>query len=105
MVSTIYAQTYEGITEKQIRGTLNKWYKNEPFVRILPLDKFPNMSHVKGTNCCDIGFHLEPESGRLILVSAIDNLLKGAAGQAVQNMNIMFSIDEKAGLDWVQTPL
>ena len=63
------------------------------------------MSHVKGTNFCDIGFHLEPASGRLILVSAIDNLLKGAAGQAVQNMNIMCGIDEKAGLDWVQTPL
>jgi N-acetyl-gamma-glutamyl-phosphate reductase len=105
MVSTIYAQTCKGVTEKQIRATLSKWYENEPFIRILPPDKFPNMSHVKGTNCCDIGFHLEPESGRLIIVSAIDNLLKGAAGQAVQNMNIMFSIDEKTGLDWVQTPL
>ncbi|NWH05548.1 N-acetyl-gamma-glutamyl-phosphate reductase [Desulfobacter latus] len=105
MVSTIYARTRKGAAEKQIRATLNRWYENEPFVRILPPDKFPNMSHVKGTNCCDIGFHLEPESGRLIIVSAIDNLLKGAAGQAVQNMNIMFEIDEKAGLDWVQTPL
>lgn len=105
MVSTIYAQTCEGVAEQQIRDTLNKWYENEPFIRILPPGKFANMSHVKGTNCCDIGFHLEPESGRLIVVSAIDNLLKGAAGQAVQNMNIMFSIDEKAGLDWVQTPL
>ena len=63
------------------------------------------MSHVRGTNCCDIGCHLDPETGRLILVSAIDNLLKGAAGQAVQNMNIMFKIDEKTGLDAVQTPL
>ncbi|WP_321492313.1 N-acetyl-gamma-glutamyl-phosphate reductase [uncultured Desulfobacter sp.] len=105
MVSTIYAQVCAGVTEKQIRTVLDKWYGNEPFVRILPLGKFPNMSHVKGTNFCDIGFHLDPVSGRLIMVSAIDNLLKGAAGQAVQNMNIMFAIDEKAGLDWVQTPL
>jgi len=105
MVSTIYAQICEGIDEKQIRDTLNKWYENEPFIRILPPDQFPNMSHIKGTNYCDIGFHLEPESGRLIMVSAIDNLLKGAAGQAIQNMNIMFSIDEKTGLNWVQTPL
>ncbi len=105
MVSTIYAQAFEGVSGEQIRAGLNKWYENEPFVRILPPDKFPNMSHIKGTNCCDIGFHLEPESGRLVLISAIDNLLKGAAGQAVQNMNIMFAIDEKSGLDWVQTPL
>lgn len=105
MVSTMYAQICQSVTEKQIRDVLNTWYENEPFVRILPPDKFPNMSQVKGTNCCDVGFHLEPSSGRLILVSAIDNLLKGAAGQAVQNMNIMFAIDEKAGLDWVQTPL
>jgi len=105
MVSTIYAQICPGVAEKQIRDTLNTWYENEPFVRILPPDTFPNMSHIKGTNCCDIGFHLEPASGRLIVVSAIDNLLKGAAGQAVQNMNIMFAIDEKSGLDWVQAPL
>lgn len=105
MVSTIYAQICQGVSEKQIRDALNERYENEPFVRILPPDKFPNMSHVKGTNRCDIGLHLEPVSGRLVLVSAIDNLLKGAAGQAVQNMNIMFAIDEKAGLDWVQTPL
>jgi len=105
MVSTIYAQICEAIDEKQIRDTLNKWYENEPFIRILPPDQFSNMSHIKGTNYCDIGFHLEPESGRLIMVSAIDNLLKGAAGQAIQNMNIMFSIDEKTGLNWVQTPL
>lgn len=105
MVSTIYAQIRDGVDEKQIRDAFNGWYENEPFIRILPKGKFPNMSYIKGTNCCDIGFHLEPESGQLIVVSAIDNLLKGAAGQAVQNMNIMFSIDEKAGLDWVQTPL
>jgi N-acetyl-gamma-glutamyl-phosphate reductase len=105
MVSTIYAQIREGVDEKQLRDTFNEWYGKEPFIRLLPAGKFPNMSHIKGTNYCDIGFHLEPESGRLVVVSAIDNLLKGAAGQAVQNMNIMFSIDEKAGLDWVQTPL
>ena len=54
--------------------------------------------NVKGTNCCDIGFVLKPQSDRLILTSAIDNLVKGAAGQAVQNMNLMFGIDEALGL-------
>ena len=105
MVSTIYAQVCDGVAEKQIRDTLNGWYDKEPFVRVLPPGKYPNMSHIKGTNCCDIGFHLEPGSGRLIMVCAIDNLLKGAAGQAIQNMNIMFAVNEKLGLDWVQTPL
>ena len=63
------------------------------------------MSHVRGTNYCDIGCHFDENSGRIILVSAIDNLVKGAAGQAVQNMNIMFGLADETGLDYVQTPL
>ncbi|MEA1968153.1 MAG: N-acetyl-gamma-glutamyl-phosphate reductase, partial [Thermodesulfobacteriota bacterium] len=64
--------------------------------------QFPDIAHVRGTNFCDIGFILNRESGRLIIVSAIDNLLKGAAGQAVQNMNLMFGIDEQSGLTTIQ---
>jgi N-acetyl-gamma-glutamyl-phosphate reductase len=56
--------------------------------------RFPDTLHVKGTNFCDIGWMVDPGSGRLILMSAIDNLVKGAAGQAVQNMNLMFGFDE-----------
>lgn len=105
MVSTIYATIKPGISLEEIRDTYDRYYNDTPFVRLLPEGRFPAMSHVRGTNCCDIGCHLEPGTGRLILVSAIDNLLKGAAGQAVQNMNIMYGIDENTGLNAVQTPL
>jgi N-acetyl-gamma-glutamyl-phosphate reductase len=60
---------------------------------------------VRGTNTCEIGFHLEPETGRLVLMSAIDNLVKGAAGQAVQNMNLMMGLAETDGLTTVPAPL
>ncbi|MCG8618625.1 MAG: N-acetyl-gamma-glutamyl-phosphate reductase [Desulfobacterales bacterium] len=105
MVSTMYATANQGVTEEKIRETYAHYYKDEPFVRMLNPGEFPAMSHVRGTNCCDIGCHLEASGNRLILVSAIDNLLKGAAGAAVQNMNIMFDLPETAGLDAVQTPL
>lgn len=105
MVSTMYATVTRGITETDIRNAYGASYKEAPFVRILAKGAYPAMSHVRGTNCCDIGFHLDTQEGRLIVVSAIDNLLKGAAGQAVQNMNIMFGIAEQTGLNAVQTPL
>ena len=105
MVSTIYAHTADGVTLDSIREVYHRWYDHAPFVRLLPRGKFPAMSHVRGTNCCDIGCHFDEANKRAILVSAIDNLVKGAAGQAVQNMNIMFGLPEETGLDWVQTPL
>ncbi len=105
MVSTIYGQAAKSVCLKDIRQAYRKWYKGEPFVRLLPDKSFPAMSHVRGTNCCDIGCHFDADTGRIILVSAIDNLLKGAAGQAVQNMNIMFGLVDEIGLNYVQTPL
>ncbi|MCK5348141.1 MAG: N-acetyl-gamma-glutamyl-phosphate reductase, partial [Desulfobacula sp.] len=63
------------------------------------------ISHVKGTNSCDIGFHFDKTSHQIIIVSAIDNLIKGAAGQAVQNMNILFGLNDETGLDSIQGPL
>lgn len=105
MVSTIYAAANQGVTLENIRNAYDRFYEEAPFVRLLPQGRFPAMSHVRGTNCCDIGCHLEASSGRLILVSAIDNLIKGAAGQAVQNMNLMFGLKENEGLSGVQTPL
>lgn len=105
MISTIYGTVTDGVTLADIRAAYIKWYDDEPFVRLLESGQFPAMSHVRGTNCCDIGCHLDGSTNRVILVSAIDNLMKGAAGQAVQNMNLMFGEPETAGLDFIQTPL
>ncbi len=106
MLTTIYANVCEKITSEKIRFVLEQYYNNEnSFVRILPENNFPDISNVRGNNFCDIGFVLDEKSGRLIIVSAIDNLLKGAAGQAVQNMNIMFGLDDKAGLMGIQGAL
>jgi len=100
MLTTIYTNVIKNITEKNIKTVLEKYYKgSDSFVRILPKENFPDIAHVRETNFCDIGFRLDKETGQLIIVSAIDNLLKGAAGQAVQNMNIMFGINEKTGLN------
>jgi hypothetical protein len=70
--------------------------RTKTFVRLLPDGRFPDTLQVKGTNFCDIGWTVDPGSGRLILMSVIDNLVKGAAGQAVQNMNLMLGFDESA---------
>lgn len=102
MLSTIYGTARKGTREEMIRNALMDQYGSDSFVRVLPRGEFPDIRHVRGTNFCDIGFHLDKTSGRLILVSAIDNLLKGAAGQAVQNMNLMFGMNERAGLELFQ---
>jgi N-acetyl-gamma-glutamyl-phosphate reductase len=80
-------------------------YSEKPFVRLSPKDGLPDTLHVRGTNYCDIGVKLDDRNNRLIIISAIDNLVKGAAGQAVQNMNIMLGIDETEGLLPVPYPL
>lgn len=99
MLVTSYAHLKEKRSEDEIRDLLTAFYANAPFVRILPEGNFPDLSFVRGTNFCDIGLRLDRETGMLILVSAIDNLVKGAAGQAVQNMNIMWQLDETTGLN------
>ncbi len=104
MLSTIYVNAKKGTTETKIRNVYASYYKNEPFIRILEKNSFPAISYVKGTNSCDIGIHFCEETRKIILVSAIDNLLKGAAGQAVQNMNIMFGLKDNIGLDSVEVP-
>jgi N-acetyl-gamma-glutamyl-phosphate reductase len=84
------------------RGTVEKLYKNcyadETFVSILEEGDLPATKAVQGSNSCHIGFELIPESGYAVVVAAIDNLVKGASGQAVQNMNVMLGISEGAGL-------
>jgi N-acetyl-gamma-glutamyl-phosphate reductase len=98
MLTTIYANLATDISEKRIRGVLEDRYADEPFVRVHRDGSLPNVSYVRGTNYCNIGVKVDASSGRLVLVSVIDNLVKGAAGQAVQNMNLMMGFEETAGL-------
>ena len=105
MLSTIYVRAANGVGENNIRNAYHSYYGDEPFVRILDKNYYPAISHVKGTNCCDMGFYFDEKTKQIIIVSVIDNLLKGAAGQAVQNMNIMFGLKDETGLDSVQGPL
>lgn len=105
MLTTTYAGLNKGISQEDILDSLVGAYANEPFIRLMAEDQLPDTLHVKGTNLCDIGFKIDRRCNRLILISAIDNLGKGAAGQAVQNMNIMFGFKETAGLDAIPQPL
>ena len=105
MYTTIYANMTEDVKKTEIKECLSAYYENRPFVRLCPNETEPKISHVRGTNFCDIGFAVDKINNRLILMSAIDNLVKGAAGQAVQNMNIMFGLDETTGLFNVPFPV
>lgn len=105
MLTTIYANPVREVSTGEIRDCLASFYKGRPFVRLCPDDRIPDTRHVRGSNFCDIGFRLDEENNRVILISAIDNLVKGAAGQAVQNMNIMLGLDETAGLGGIPFPL
>ncbi|NIA08752.1 MAG: N-acetyl-gamma-glutamyl-phosphate reductase [Nitrospiraceae bacterium] len=101
ILSTIYALPIEDISISEVLAILRKFYQKSPFVHILPEGTFPNVSHVRGSNFCDIGAEMDRHTGRLVLISAIDNLIKGASGQAVQNLNLMSGLDESLGLDTV----
>jgi N-acetyl-gamma-glutamyl-phosphate reductase len=95
--STTFVTPRENITESQIEAAFQHAYSDEPFVRYLG-NSVPELKSVVGSNFIDIGWKLDKRTGKLIILSAIDNLVKGAAGQAVQNMNIMNGFDEKEGL-------
>src|SRR5205823_1993480 len=82
----------------KIAGCYQEAYGNEPFIRLLEGKALPDTKHVEGTNVIEIGWRLDPRTGRLIVMSAEDNLMKGASGQAVQAMNILCGFDETAGL-------
>ncbi|MGW8300589.1 MAG: N-acetyl-gamma-glutamyl-phosphate reductase [Desulfobacterales bacterium] len=105
MLTTIYATPLRGVEAEDIRNCLTVAYNDHAFIRICAQGRVPDTLHVKGSNYCDIGFELDKRSHRLILICAIDNLVKGAAGQAVQNMNIMLGIEETAGLIAMPYPL
>ncbi len=95
ILSVCYARLKAGVTEESIKEAYSI-YKDEPFVRII--DTLPETRYVKGTNLVDISWRMDKRTGNIIAMGAIDNLVKGAAGQAVQNMNILFGLDEKTGL-------
>ena len=88
-------------TAADIRAAYEKYYGDEKFIRILEDGVYPETRWVEGSNFTDIGFKIDERTGRIIMMGALDNLVKGAAGQAVQNMNILFGFDETKGLDLV----
>ena len=96
ILSTIYVPLREGWSEPTLRTLYDEIYAGEPFIRVLPTGEMATLAHVVNSNRCVIGLSVAAET--LILTSAIDNLVKGAAGQAVQNMNLMFGFEEQAGL-------
>ena len=98
MLTTIYAHPKNTVTEAAVWDCLRSYYDQAPFVRLGTNGRIPDTRCVRGTNFCDIGLRLDATNGQLILVAAIDNLVKGAAGQAVQNMNRMIGVSEKCGL-------
>ena len=103
LLSTIYARTDGELSTEQAYGVLQRCYGKEPFVRLCSPGAFPSTIEVRGSNYCDLGIMVDDRSGQLIVISAIDNLVKGASGQAVQNMNLMCGLPETTGLD--QIPL
>ena len=95
---TAYASLIKDVSWEDVRAAYEKYYKDEYFIRLLDRDVCPQTKWVEGSNYVDIGFKLDHRTNRIIMMGALDNLVKGAAGQAVQNMNLMFGLDETEGL-------
>jgi N-acetyl-gamma-glutamyl-phosphate reductase len=98
ILSTIYASLKGDWSTEQVRELYQKFYQDEPFVHLLPEGQWPHTKWVYGSNDCHLNLLVDPRTNRLIITSAIDNLVKGAAGQAVQNMNILFDLPETTAL-------
>ena len=99
ILTTAYAALSKGLDTEKIHGLYSRFYAKEPFVRVLPPGKFPDISQVRASNYCDIGVWADRKKKQAIIVSAIDNLVKGASGQAVQNMNIICGFKEDTALN------
>ena len=95
---TAYANLAKDVSYEDVKAAYDKYYDKEYFVRVLPKDVCPETRWVEGSNFVDVGFKLEPRTNRIIAMGALDNLVKGAAGQAVQNMNLLFGFEENEGL-------
>lgn len=98
ILETIYFRTTKPLTSAEVLAIYQKQYAREPFIRLYEPGKVPDLHAVAHTNFCDIGVIADPSSGRVVVVSAIDNLVKGAAGQAIQNLNLALGFEETAGL-------
>ena len=96
--ATCYAQLKQGVTDAQIEEAYQAMYGDEFFIRLRGKGVCPELKNIRGSNYVDLGWQTDKRTGRIIVMNCIDNLVKGAAGQAVQNMNVMFGIDEAAGL-------
>ena len=101
ILATEYAKLTKEVSWEDVKAVYDRYYGNEKFVRVLGQDEYPETKWVEGSNYVDIGFKIDPRTNRIIMMGAIDNLVKGAAGQAVQNMNLMFGLKEDMGLELV----
>lgn len=98
ILTTSYAKLKNNISYNDLKSIYNKYYQSEFFIRLFPQDKLPETRWVKGSNFMDISFNIDERTNRIIIIGAIDNLIKGASGQAIQNMNILFEFEEPTGL-------
>lgn len=101
ILATEYATLKKDVTGEEVKAIYDKYYADEKFVRVLDEGVCPETKWVEGSNYVDIGFKLDPRTNRIVMMGAIDNLVKGAAGQAVQNMNLLFGLPESEGLELV----
>ena len=98
---TAYGTLLKSVTYEELKAIYDKYYENEYFVRVLDRDESPQTKWVEGSNFVDVNFKIDPRTNRVVMMGAMDNLVKGAAGQAIQNMNIMFGLPENRGLKLV----
>jgi len=101
ILSTICAHITNKVSTEELIDQYKKFYHGKRFIRIYPPGKLPNTLYVRGSNYCDIGLKVDPRTESVIVISAIDNLTKGASGQAIQNMNLMYGFEEDAGLGYI----
>lgn len=101
ILATAYANLKKDVTYEDVKAVYDKYYKDEKFVRVLDKDVCPQTRWVKGSNYVDVNFKIDSRTNRIIMMGAIDNLVKGAAGQAVQNMNLLFGLEEGEGISLV----
>jgi N-acetyl-gamma-glutamyl-phosphate reductase len=101
ILGTLYAKLVKPLTEVELLNFYQNFYEGQPFIRLLAKGGLPNTINVRGSNYCDIGVKVDAARGRVIVITAIDNLHRGAAGQAVHNFNLMMGFPETTGLDLV----
>lgn len=101
ILSTVHSFPVKDVTNDEVQKLYSKYYQDEPFVNVLDVGEVPRLSAVRGSNFCHIGVFQQDENGRLVVASSIDNLVKGASGQAIHNMNIMFGFSETESLEYL----